>query len=309
MRVDATDATRGVPGSEWAGLRVGVHAPDPLRPSAAPQQLNGARLLAMREPKDVSVITTDADAQTVLLKRLRELRKISRHIKRQQQQLQQMLAQGLKDLRMSNANARAAAAAKRDTSTSGNGELVATESMPPKAPTGAGPKPEASGTGGGSSGTGQGAAHSAAAGGQHLDASSLAVAGGGSQNVDTPGAGIGGVRSARGGEDVVVDRGRAISTGEAAGPSDGGASAGNSHAHGQGPHRLANMTSDSADLRPAPKTHGALEGQGARKRDTWAMGMGPGKEGTRGDNVLVNGGMAAGHGDQTQAAEIYSGAQ
>lgn len=73
--------------------------------------------------------------------------------------------------------------------------------------------------------------------------------------------------------------------------------------------RLANMTSDSADLRPAPKTHGALEGQGARKRDTWAMGMGPGKEGTRGDNVLVNGGMAAGHGDQTQAAEIYSGAQ
>lgn len=170
-------------------------------------------------------------------RRLRELRKISRHIKRQQQQLQQMLAQGLKDLRMSNANARAAAAAKRDTSTSGNGELVATESMPPKAPTGAGPKPEASGTGGGSSGTGQGAAHSAAAGGQHLDASSLAVAGGGSQNVDTPGAGIGGVRSARGGEDVVVDRGRAISTGEAAGPSDGGASAGNSHAHGQGPHR------------------------------------------------------------------------
>lgn len=165
--------------SEWTQLDVEAWFESwQVRPNLdVVKQLNGARLLAMREPKDVSVITTDADAQTVLLKRLRELRKISRHIKRQQQQLQQMLAQGLKDLRMSNANARAAAAAKRDTSTSGNGELVATESMPPKAPTGAGPKPEASGTGGGSSGTGQGAAHSAAAGGQHLDASSLAVAG------------------------------------------------------------------------------------------------------------------------------------
>ena len=74
--------------------------------------MNGRKLLAFRTHEDVEQLSRDPVLQTLLLKRIHDLRKVSRHIKRQQRQLQQMLTQGLNDLRLSNQNARAAAAAK-----------------------------------------------------------------------------------------------------------------------------------------------------------------------------------------------------
>ena len=102
--------------------------------------LTGARMLQFRTMEDLHLISRDVTVRSLLLKRLHELRKVSRRIKRQQQQLQAMLTQELNDLRLANANARAKAVAEkakkeeeertRAAAGSEGGEGITTEAAP-----------------------------------------------------------------------------------------------------------------------------------------------------------------------------------